>query len=317
MSLPAHIGDYTDFYYLDPSCDRRRTTVPARSAAAAQLPLAARRPTTAAAPRSRYRGSRSRARSGSAWPPGARQPLFGRSQRLDYELELGVFIGRGNELGTRIGIGAAESHVFGLCLLNDWSARDLQAWEYQPLGPFLGKNFATTHLAVDRHAGGARALSRALAARGGRSAPPLPYLRQRCGAGRRGAFDIRLEVLMQTAAMRSCGTAAAHGCHAAISVTPTGAMAQMVAHHTRQRLQPAQRRSARHRHPIGARARGGGLAAGALGGWQAAGRAAQWRDSAVSSRTATASSCAARASGRAPRASASAKCAARCCLRAA
>jgi len=63
---------------------------------------------------------------------------------MDYELELGVFIGTGNTLGQRIAIDDAEAHVFGLCLLNDWSARDIQAWEYQPLGPFLAKNFATT-----------------------------------------------------------------------------------------------------------------------------------------------------------------------------
>jgi len=66
------------------------------------------------------------------------------SQRLDYELEVGVFIGAGNTLGSRVPIGRAEAHVFGVCLLNDWSARDVQAWEYQPLGPFLAKNFATT-----------------------------------------------------------------------------------------------------------------------------------------------------------------------------
>jgi fumarylacetoacetase len=63
---------------------------------------------------------------------------------MDYELELGVYIGTGNELGSPISINDAESHVFGLCLLNDWSARDIQAWEYQPLGPFLAKNFAST-----------------------------------------------------------------------------------------------------------------------------------------------------------------------------
>src|SRR4029077_20050944 len=71
-------------------------------------------------------------------------PTVGPSRRLDYEVELGAFIGQGNELRMPIAIGDAEQHVFGLCLLNDWSARDIQAWEYQPLGPFLAKNFATT-----------------------------------------------------------------------------------------------------------------------------------------------------------------------------
>src|SRR4051812_23274587 len=71
-------------------------------------------------------------------------PTFAPTRRLDYELEVGAFIGTGNELGAPIRIDAAEEHVFGLCLVNDWSARDIQAWEYQPLGPFLAKSFATT-----------------------------------------------------------------------------------------------------------------------------------------------------------------------------
>src|SRR2546423_347068 len=71
-------------------------------------------------------------------------PALSPTQRLDYELELGFFAGAGNALGEPIGIGEAEQHLFGVCLLNDWSARDVQSWEYQPLGPFLSKNFATT-----------------------------------------------------------------------------------------------------------------------------------------------------------------------------
>ena len=71
-------------------------------------------------------------------------PSYGPSRNLDFELELGTFIGMGTELGTMVPVGKAAEHVFGYCLLNDWSARDIQAWEYQPLGPFLGKNFGTT-----------------------------------------------------------------------------------------------------------------------------------------------------------------------------
>jgi fumarylacetoacetase len=82
--------------------------------------------------------------SGQTKPPDAAAPTFGPSRRLDYELEVGVFIGGGNEQGHCISIGDAEEHAFGLCLVNDWSARDIQAWEYQPLGPFLAKSFATT-----------------------------------------------------------------------------------------------------------------------------------------------------------------------------
>ncbi len=70
-------------------------------------------------------------------------PTFGPCRNLDYELELGVWIGPGNALGEPIPIGEADEHIAGFCLLNDWSARDIQAWEYQPLGPFLAKNFAT------------------------------------------------------------------------------------------------------------------------------------------------------------------------------
>src|SRR5690606_27227192 len=71
-------------------------------------------------------------------------PTFGPCKMLDYELEVGCFIGPGNALGEPIDIASAEGHIFGLCLVNDWSARDIQRWEYQPLGPFLAKNFATT-----------------------------------------------------------------------------------------------------------------------------------------------------------------------------
>ena len=81
---------------------------------------------------------------GQTMPPGATQPVFGPCKRLDIELELGVFVGTGNELGEPIEMQEAEQHVFGICLLNDWSARDIQAWEYQPLGPFLSKSFAST-----------------------------------------------------------------------------------------------------------------------------------------------------------------------------
>src|SRR5678816_1030786 len=71
-------------------------------------------------------------------------PVFGPSKRLDYEVELGFVVGPGNRLGKRIAAEKAEDHLFGVVLLNDWSARDIQTWEYQPLGPFLAKNFATT-----------------------------------------------------------------------------------------------------------------------------------------------------------------------------
>ena len=93
---------------------------------------------------------------------------FGPTRALDYELEVGFFIGGGNALGEPIPIESAEEHVFGVCLVNDWSARDIQAWEYQPLGPFLGKSFATTHLALGGADGGAGSVSRAALCASGR-----------------------------------------------------------------------------------------------------------------------------------------------------
>ncbi|MDR0458111.1 MAG: fumarylacetoacetase [Burkholderiaceae bacterium] len=156
-------------------------------------------------------------------------PVFGPCQRLDYELELGVYIGPGNAQGQPIPLGQAESHVFGLCLLNDWSARDIQAWEYQPLGPFLSKNFATT---VSPWIVTLEALApyRALLARPAGDPQPLPYLdstEQRT----RGALDIQLELTLQTEKMRTAGQAPARVAlsnyrHAYWTV------AQMVAHHT-------------------------------------------------------------------------------------
>ena len=82
--------------------------------------------------------------SGQLKDPTSEAPAFGPSRSLDYEMELGFVVANGNPLGTPVPIAQAESQLFGLCLVNDWSARDIQSWEYQPLGPFLAKNFATT-----------------------------------------------------------------------------------------------------------------------------------------------------------------------------
>jgi catechol 2,3-dioxygenase-like lactoylglutathione lyase family enzyme len=117
---------------FDPTVRSCRTTAGCRSA------------TTAAARRSACPGESIRRPQGQTLAPGAAEPALGPSRRIDYELELGLFIGTSNARGMPIAMADAESHMFGLCLLNDWSARDLQAWEYQPLGPFLAKNFGTT-----------------------------------------------------------------------------------------------------------------------------------------------------------------------------
>ena len=166
---------------------------------------------------------------GQTLPPGAASPVFGPSKRLDYELELGVFIGPGNATGTRIPITEAEGHVFGLCLLNDWSARDVQAWEYQPLGPFLAKNFATT---ISPWIVTLEALApyRVPWTRPIEDPQPLPYLESKDNRAA-GAFDIRLEVLIQTAKMRAAGVTPA--CLSQTSFRHAyWSIAQMVAHHT-------------------------------------------------------------------------------------
>jgi fumarylacetoacetase len=148
---------------------------------------------------------------------------------MDYELELGVYIGPGNTLGEPISIAQAEQHVFGLCLFNDWSARDIQGWEYQPLGPFLSKNFAST---VSPWIVTLEALAphRLAWTRPQDDPQPLPYL-DSAALREEGAFDIELEVFIQSADMRTQGLpphrlSRSNFKHAYWSVS------QMVAHHT-------------------------------------------------------------------------------------
>jgi len=149
-------------------------------------------------------GTEVRRPCGQMKAPDAAEPAFGASRSLDYELEVGFFIGRGNDLGETIPLEQAEKHIFGLCLVNDWSARDIQAWEYQPLGPFLGKSFATTIspwvVTLD-----ALAPYRVPAAVRPEGDPkPLPYLWSDEDQAR-GGFDINLEVWLATAKMRAAG----------------------------------------------------------------------------------------------------------------
>jgi fumarylacetoacetase len=201
LHLPARIGDYTDFFAgIHHATNTGRMLRPDSPL----LPNYKHMPIG-------YHGRASTVVASSAFiprPSGQRkpssetEPSFGPSRYLDYELELGVFIGPGNARGTPIPIGEADEHIAGLCLLNDWSARDIQAWEYQPLGPFLAKSFATTispfvvtpeALApfripqVERPAGDPR---------------PLEYL---ASAQPDAAFDIRLEVLIDTPGLKAQG----------------------------------------------------------------------------------------------------------------
>lgn len=206
MHLPAQIGDYTDFY----SSRQHATNVGVMF----RGPENALMPNWLHLPVGYHGRASSVVVSGTPVPrPSGQQkpddgpPVFGPSKLLDIELELGFFVGPGNRLGEPIPVAEADRHIFGFVLVNDWSARDIQKWEYVPLGPFLGKNFATSvspwvvpyeALAPFRVAGETQGPEAG-------NPEPLPYLRQ---PGPR-ALDVGLEVRLQTAAMRAAGTEAA------------------------------------------------------------------------------------------------------------
>ncbi len=203
MEVPARIGDYTDFYASIHHATRVGKLF---------------RPDNPLLPNYKYVpiGYHGRASSivvsgtpvrrpwGQTKAAAAAAPEFGPARSLDYELEVGAFVGPGNGLGEAIPIQDAEERVFGLCLLNDWSARDIQAWEYQPLGPFLAKSFATS---VSPWVVTMEALAPYRVPREERAAgdpPPLAYL---AGSDERDGFNVSLEVWLQSASMRKSGIA--------------------------------------------------------------------------------------------------------------
>ena len=220
LLLPAEIGDYTDFY----SSRHHATNVGtmfrgpehALTANWLQLPIGYHGRSSSIT----LSGTSVRRPRGQIKLPNASAPSFGPTRQLDFELELGFFIGPGNLLGEPVPLERAEEQIFGLVLLNDWSARDIQAWEAQPLGPFLAKNFCT---AISPWVVPLEALE-PFRIPGPTQAPePLPYLRQSAPA----AFDLRLEVLLQTATMEApTRIAASNARHLYWS------MAQQLAHHT-------------------------------------------------------------------------------------
>ena len=167
--------------------------------------------------------------SGQRKYPDQAEPTFGPCERLDYELELGIWVGPGNALGTSVPIGRAHEHIGGYCLLNDWSARDLQAWEYQPLGPFLAKSFHTT---ISPWIVTPEALAPFRAAQPGRPEGdpwPLSYLLDEADR-REGALDLELEVLLLTRAMREQGMAP-HRLSLGTALDLYWTPAQLLAHH--------------------------------------------------------------------------------------
>ena len=225
--LPATIGDFTDFYASihhatavgrlfrpdNPLLPNYKWVPIAYHGRASSVVV-----TGADFPRPR----------GQLMPPGATAPHLGPSRRLDYELEVGIFVGRGNEPGVPIPLAQAESHVFGLCLLNDWSARDIQAWEYQPLGPFLAKNFATS---ISPWVVTLEALApfRVPFTRPAAEPQPLAYLDDP-GMRAAGGIDIRLEVWLDTEKMRAAGRPAERLSRSSFRES-WWTVSQMLAHH--------------------------------------------------------------------------------------
>lgn len=220
LLLPLAIGDYTDFY----SSREHATNVgklfrdPTRALPANWLHLPAAyhgRASTIV-----VSGTPIRRPAGQWMPPGEEVPTFGPSRELDFELELALVVGRENAPGEAIAVSAAEDYLFGLLLFNDWSARDLQRWEYQPLGPFLGKNFAST---VSPWVVTLDALAPFRTAGPVQSPEPLSYLR---GGSTASHFDLELAVDLQPA-----GGARTTICHTNARGLYWSA-AQQLAHHT-------------------------------------------------------------------------------------
>ncbi len=200
LLLPATIGDYSDFY----ASIHHATNVGSMF-----------RPDQPLFPNYRHLPIGYHGRASSIIPSGmpvrrpqgqtkadtAELPAFGPSRLLDYELELGFFVGPGNDLGRRITMDEARDHVFGMVIVNDWSARDVQKWEYQPLGPFLAKNFATTISPWVVTMEALQPFRRPGPPRGAGEPPMLDYLKP----VRDGAYDITVEVLLSSQIMRDKG----------------------------------------------------------------------------------------------------------------
>ena len=230
MHVPCLIGDYTDFYVGI----HHATNVGKQF-----------RPDQPLLPNYKYvpigyhgRASSVRASGhevirpkGQRKPPDADEPDYGPSRRLDYELELGIWIGRGNDLGSPIPVGEAGEHIAGYCLLNDWSARDLQAWEYQPLGPFLAKNFLTSVSAWIVSPQALAPFRKPMPPRPAGDPPPLPYLDDPADR-ENGALGIQLEATLSTQKMRSEAIAPHVLSRGSADVAMYWSAAQIVAHHS-------------------------------------------------------------------------------------
>ena len=225
--LPARIGDYTDFYtsYHHALNIGRLFGFDEVSPNFHHLPIAYHGRASSVV----VSGTPVRRPLGQSKAPGANAPSFGPCAWLDFELELGLFVGTGNALGSPVPLRDAAAHLFGICLLNDWSARDIQGWEMQPLGPFLAKNFSTS---ISPWIVTMEALApyRVAWQREPTMPQPLPYL-DSAATRERGAFDIQLEVGLDTLARRSAGLGPARLARTSFR-HQHWTVGQMLAHHT-------------------------------------------------------------------------------------
>jgi len=196
MRLPVHIGDYTDFYSSYHHAHNVGTMLRGPENALMPnwkwLPVAYHGRASSVV----VSGTPVRRPRGQTKPPDASTPMFGPSKSFDYELEMAFLIGPGNTLGEPVPIDRATDHIFGLVLMNDWSARDIQAWEYQPLGPFLAKNFATSISPWVVTLDALEPFRRPLPAQ---DPQPLDYLKRPNDF----TFDIQLEARLQTGGMKT------------------------------------------------------------------------------------------------------------------
>ena len=230
LHVPCLIGDYTDFYVgIHHATNVGRQFRP-------DSPLL---PNYKYVPIG-YHGRASSVRSsgepvirpsGQRKPPDAEVPEYGASRRLDYELELGIWIGRGNELGQPIPMCEAGEHIAGYCLLNDWSARDLQAWEYQPLGPFLAKNFLTSVSPWIVSADALAPFRSPIPPRPPGDPAPLPYLDDAADR-ERGGLSVQLQVTLSSEQMRKNGIAPLVLSRGKADSAMYWSAAQIVAHHS-------------------------------------------------------------------------------------
>ena len=201
--LPSRVGDYTDFYTsIHHARNVGRVIRPDDPLTPnfVWLPIAYHGRASSVV----ISGTPFKRPNGQAFPPGARAPVFTPSTRLDYELEMGFYIGPGNAQGSPVPLAQAEEQIFGMCLLNDWSARDHQFWEMAPLGPFLGKNFCTS---VSPWVVMMEALAPFRVPVADRPAPepqPLSYLEHPVHRAA-GGVDVQLTVSIDTEATRAAG----------------------------------------------------------------------------------------------------------------